>query len=101
MVRTVHDEPGSARFERAEHDGREHSAWALDAAIEPLADGSRLTMRLHSGGRLWMPRLDRLLGDALERSPPPPLACLSSGNAVAPSRGGPPTARRPRATIGL
>ncbi|HEY9558253.1 MAG TPA: SRPBCC family protein [Acidimicrobiales bacterium] len=77
MVRTVHDEPGSARFERAEHDGREHSAWVLDAAIEPLADGSRLTMRLHYGGRLWMPALDRLLGDEIERSRPRLLACVS------------------------
>jgi acyl carrier protein len=31
--------------------------------VADLADGSRLTMRLHYGGRLWMPALDRLLAD--------------------------------------
>ena len=73
MVRTV-DEPGHVRFERAEHDGRDHSAWVLDATLEPAGDGSRLTMRLHYGGRLWMPALDRLLADEIERSRPRLLA---------------------------
>ena len=27
-------------------------------------------MRLHYGGRLWMPALDRLLADEIERSRP-------------------------------
>lgn len=70
MVRTVHDVGRRARFERGEHDGRVHSSWVLDAVVEPLADGSRLTMRLHYGGRLWMPALDRLLADEIERSRP-------------------------------
>jgi hypothetical protein len=76
MVRTVGDAPTHARFERAEHDGREHSAWVLDGDVAATAAGSLLTMRLHYGGRLWMPALDRLLSDAIERSRPRLLACL-------------------------
>jgi hypothetical protein len=70
MVRTASEAPHHARFERAEHDGREHSAWVLDAEVEATDDGSRLTMRLHYGGRLWMPVLDRLLSEEIERSRP-------------------------------
>jgi len=70
MVRTVHDGPHHARFERVEHDGRQHSAWVLDAAVDGTGDRSTLTMRLHYGGRLWVPALDRLLADEIERSRP-------------------------------
>jgi hypothetical protein len=70
MVRTERTSPRRARFERVEHDGRQHSPWELDAAVEPTGEGSRLTMRLHYGGRLWMPVLDRLLAEEIERSRP-------------------------------
>ncbi len=70
MVRTEHDADRHARFERVEHDGRDHSSWVLDAEIAPTGEGSTLTMRLHYGGRLWMPALDRLLADEIERSRP-------------------------------
>ena len=76
MVRTQSDGPTTARFERAEHDGRQHSGWVLAADIAETASGSRLTMQMHYGGRLWMPALDRLLSDAIERSRPRLLACL-------------------------
>jgi hypothetical protein len=77
MVRTAADAGRHTRFERVEHDGREHSPWVLDATIEDAEGGSRLTMRLHYGGRLWMPVLDRLLADEIERSRPRLLACVS------------------------
>ena len=77
MVRTANEAPHHARFERVEHDGREHSAWVLDAEVEETSGGSRLTMRLHYGGRLWMPVLDRLLADEIERSRPRLLALLA------------------------
>lgn len=77
MVRTVTEPGRRAQFERAERDGREHSSWVLDATITDLEHGSRLTMRLHYGGRLWMPALDRLLRDEIERSRPRLLARLS------------------------
>lgn len=70
MVRTARESDRHARFERIEHDGREHSAWVLDAVVAATDDGSRLTMTLHYGGRLWMPVLDRLLADEIERSRP-------------------------------
>lgn len=76
MVRTAHEAPGHARFERRERDGRDHSAWVLDASVEEVGGASRLTMRLHYGGRLWMPALDRLLADEIERSRPRLLALL-------------------------
>lgn len=77
MVRTVHDLDRHARFERVEHDGRDHSPWVLDAVVAPTPSGSTLTMRLHYGGRLWAPPLDRLLTDEIERSRPRLLERLS------------------------
>ena len=77
MVRTVHQPDQHARFERCEHDARQHSAWVLDATVEPATDGSTLTMRLHYGGRLWVPALDRLLAEEIERSRPRLLARLA------------------------
>ena len=78
MVRTVHEAPGHVRFERAEHDGRQHSPWVLDAEVVGTGDGSTLTMRLHYGGRLWVSALDRLLTDEIERSRPRLLARLQA-----------------------
>jgi hypothetical protein len=77
MVRTVHEPLGHARFERVEHDGRQHSPWVLDATVDGHGDHSTLTMRLHYGGRLWVPALDRLLADEIERSRPRLLACVT------------------------
>jgi hypothetical protein len=80
MVRTVDDER-AIRFERRELDGRSHSDWVLDATFR--RDGARdgwgdgggarrtvLRIRLHYGGSLWLPVLDRLLSDEIERSRP-------------------------------
>lgn len=62
-------EPGrSVRFERDERDGRQHSAWVLEAEVVPADGGSSLTMHLHYGGGLFGPVLERLLGDEIERS---------------------------------
>lgn len=77
MVRTAAEEPCHARFERVEHDGRHHSTWVLDAVVSEVQPGSRLTMRLQYGGRLWMPVLDRLLADEIEHSRPRLLEQLS------------------------
>ncbi len=74
MVRTI-DSPSELCFERRELDGRSHSAWRLHATIEEIdaasgsdGAGSRLTMRLHYGGSLWIPVLDRLLTEEIRRS---------------------------------
>ena len=69
MVRTQHS-ARHVRFERAEQDDRQHSAWVLDAEIADVDQASQLTMRLHYGGRLWMPALDRLLAEEIARSRP-------------------------------
>jgi len=77
MVRTSHERPRFARFERVEHDGRQHSPWVLDATIEGTDVSSRLTMRLHYGGRLWVAAVERLLTDEIEHSRPRLLACVA------------------------
>ena len=62
MTRTTFDEPVRAVFERDEVDGRDHAMWRLESSIDPVAEGSRLWMRLHYGGRLWGgPVLERVL----------------------------------------
>lgn len=70
MVRTLGEAPTAVTFERSELDGREHSPWVLRAEVAPAGEGSRLTMRLHYGGGLFGPVLERLLGDTIERSRP-------------------------------
>lgn len=76
MARTMH-EPGRVRFERAEHDGRQHSPWVLSAEVTGLAGGSRLRMHLHYGGSLVGPLVERLLADEIARSRPRLLALLA------------------------
>lgn len=68
MRRTVCESAVRVRFERDERDGRRHSPWVLEASVEPVPAGSRLTMRLHYGGSLFGPALERMLGDQIERS---------------------------------
>ena len=69
MVRAI-DRVDHVRFERDELDGRRHSEWVLDAVIVARRDGCVLSMSLHYGGALWLPVLDRLLADEIERSRP-------------------------------
>lgn len=80
MVRTELVDLDHVRFERVEHDGRQHSPWVLDAEVLPSGDGTLLTMRLHYGGRLWMQVLDRLLAEEVERSRPRLLACIGASS---------------------
>lgn len=67
MTRVV-DDATHVRFERDETDGRRHSPWVLDATVEPVAGGSRLTMSLHYGGALGGGLVERLLRDEIESS---------------------------------
>jgi hypothetical protein len=68
MVRTVLEVDHAVRFERAERDGRDHSAWVLDASIEPTAEGCHLDMSLRYAGGALAPLVQRLLGDEIDRS---------------------------------
>jgi uncharacterized protein YndB with AHSA1/START domain len=67
MVRTS-STPDEVVFERRELDGQQHSAWVLRATLAPHDGGTTLTMRLHYGGRLWEPLVERLLRDEIDRS---------------------------------
>jgi hypothetical protein len=77
MARTVH-EPGRVRFERTEHDGRDHARWVLAAEVHPADAGSRLRMDLHYGGSLVGPIVERLLADEITKSKPRLLALVAS-----------------------
>lgn len=79
MVRTVHDVPRLARFERHELDDRRHSPWVLEATVSPLGSGSRLEMHLHYGGGFGGAVLERLLADEIDESTPRLLALVSAG----------------------
>jgi hypothetical protein len=68
MVRTELDEPHRVVFERAEVDGRDHSPWTLTAQVDAEGDGAHLAMRLHYGGGLFEPLIERVLRDEIERS---------------------------------
>ena len=68
MVRTAFQPGRLAVFERREADGRHHSSWSLRAEVTAVDDGARLVMDLHYGGGLWVPMLERLLRDEIERS---------------------------------
>lgn len=70
MVRTVAQPDERVRFERRELDGRSHSPWVLEGVLAAGGVGTTLTMTLHYGGSLWVPMLDRLLRDEIERSRP-------------------------------
>jgi len=78
MVRTEHDVPHRATFERREHDGRQHSPWVLRAEVAERGDEARLVMHLHYGGGLFGPVLEKLLRDEIDRSRPR-LAALAAG----------------------
>ncbi len=70
MVRSRHDAGERVEFVRRELDGRSHSDWRLTAVVEPAGSGSMLRMSLHYGGNLWVPMLEKLLRDEIERSRP-------------------------------
>ena len=72
----VEGSAGRVRFERRETDGRSHAPWVLTAEVSSTGDGSRLVMRLHYGGGLWGPVLERLLGDEISKSRDRLLGCL-------------------------
>lgn len=74
MVRTVHLPDEHVRFERRELDGRNHSAWVLDAQVrvDPTGDPNAavLEMSLHYGGSFGGAIVENLLTDEIEASRP-------------------------------
>jgi hypothetical protein len=74
-LRMVQVETSSAehlRFERAEVDGRSHSAWVLEAKVShkdaATPTTTTLNMTLHYGGRLFSNVVERALHDEIEAS---------------------------------
>jgi hypothetical protein len=95
MVRTLHESPTRARFERREVDGRSHSTWRLDVLVErakpdmpddrdetaaATEDASRLTMHLYYGGSFGGSLLERMLRDEIDHSRPRLLAMLTAAH---------------------
>lgn len=80
MVRTVCRTPTDIRFERREHDGRDHSPWVLSAHVARLDPvGSRLEMNLGYGGTMFSSVLERLLQREIDASRPRLLEWLADG----------------------
>ncbi len=68
MVRTEQVAPEMVRFERSEHDGRDHSAWVLTAEVEPDGNASLLVVRLHYGGSGRVPAIEALLREEIRKA---------------------------------
>ena len=68
MVRKICKAPYCVVFERAENDGRRHSAWMLSATVSQTKNGSSLQMNLHYSGSLFTGGLlERALADQIEQ----------------------------------
>ena len=68
MVRKICEAPYCVVFERAENDGRSHSAWVLSATVSETEKGSSLQMNLHYSGSLFTGGLlERALADQIEQ----------------------------------
>lgn len=68
MVQKICEAPYCVVFERAENDGRSHSAWVLSATVSPTDNGSSLQMNLHYSGSLFTGGLlERALADQIEQ----------------------------------
>ncbi len=68
MVRKICEAPNCVVFERAENDGRRHSAWVLSAKVSQTEKGSSLQMNLHYSGSLFTGGLlERALADQIEQ----------------------------------
>lgn len=74
MVRTSTDraEAGTTfRFERCEIDGRNHSAWTLQASVAESVDHrATVTMDLRYDGGLWTAPLEPILGSIISDAGP-------------------------------
>ena len=78
MVRSERRPDQAVTFERGERDGRDHAPWVLRGEVLDLPAGARLVMHLHYGGTFFVPVLERILGDEIDRSRPR-LAALAAG----------------------
>jgi hypothetical protein len=72
MVAVAQASPHRVRFERSEHDGRDHARWILQATMSAVGTDpspvTRVSITLLYEGRLWSPVVERVLADEIERS---------------------------------
>jgi hypothetical protein len=68
MVQVETSSAEHLRFERAEVDGRSHSAWVLEAKVSQQASMTTLNMTLQYSGRLFSSVVERALHDEIEAS---------------------------------
>jgi Polyketide cyclase / dehydrase and lipid transport len=69
MVRSEFVANECVRFERIEHDDRDHAEWILTGEVASADPGATLTMHLEYTGDLWsMNVLGRILDDEVRRS---------------------------------
>ncbi len=88
MVRVDHTPATSARFERREVDGRDHSPWTLDVGVEPDAEGAKMRVELAYGGPLWSSILDGALGSQIQAATPALATYLNQGDQASPNSDG-------------
>jgi hypothetical protein len=68
MVRTEYEPDRAARFERIQHDGRDHAAWILGVTVDDVDGGANVSMELTYSGKLWGSAvLQRVLDDEVRR----------------------------------
>lgn len=69
MVRSVFEPERRVRFDRIQHDDRDHAEWILTAEVGPATGtGTALTMHLEYTGQLWTASiLGRILDDEVRR----------------------------------
>lgn len=69
MVRTRFVPNELVKFERIQHDDRDHAEWVLIGEVAGANGGSELTMHLEYTGELWsMKVLGKILDDEVRRS---------------------------------
>ena len=68
MVQKICEAPYCVVFERAENDGRSHSAWVLSATVSQTVNGSSLQTNLQYSGSLFTGGLlERALSDQIKQ----------------------------------
>ena len=77
MVRTISEPSDRLRFQRAEVDGRTHSAWILDVVIEG-SEPADVTVEFRYEGRFWSAPLGAILGAQADSAVPRLQALVAS-----------------------
>ena len=67
MVRSQCEPHSNVVFNRVESDQRDHAPWVLSVVVLPGSGGSKVTIKLEYGGRLWTAGvLERILRENID-----------------------------------